>query len=37
LKYNDKNNSNDLQILTGHTISLPDRPNTDHDPVFYLC
>jgi hypothetical protein len=22
LKYNDKNNPNDLQVLTGHTISI---------------
>ena len=27
-KYNDKNNPNDLQILTGHTISAKYRPRS---------
>jgi hypothetical protein len=27
-KYNDKNNPNDLQILTGHTISTSELPTS---------
>jgi hypothetical protein len=40
-KYNDKNNPSDLQILTGHTISMSllhtTRPRLSDPTVFLNC